>query len=505
MENGNNGFKNPFAGWKKKGGETEFDQNEVLDEILTPEEIRAQKESALRKRIFGVVFGIPLTLAVVFILFKSYYKYQDEVRLQTERQALEGSLTPTVVLPSADEEIWKSRQEQADEELHGKIDRLATDINKTVTGAIVRMEENSEKRDAANRKALADLSSEVRSIGAKAEEQVAKAVTKSERELKQLQADFKAEVERVADQGARLSRKVDSITIAENAVMLPPPPKTSGGESSSQPTPVAKNEDPVYIEESYELENPGSMTVSTLDEYIEVNAEVNDKNVSFRLGMGLAKGRIVTGTVAPTLEYGQANPEPVYISLTSSLMMPNDYFEDISDCSLIATAQGSLSNGRATMRLSELECNLEDINGERYVIRKSVSGWVFGEDGTHGVKGRLITKEGQIISKALPLGLLEGLMGALSNSSQLVVPNGGGNTNITGQDSVWVGALNGASDGSTRIIEKIADYYVKLLNSLNPTVEVRAGREVTILFKGGEMLSLEPYTPVDVAYFEGGE
>jgi hypothetical protein len=43
---------------------------------------------------------------------------------------------------------------------------------------------------------------------------------------------------------------------------------------------------------------------------------------------------------------------------------------------------------------------------------------------------------------------------------------------------------------------------LKILESLNPIIEIKAGREVVVAFSGGEKLQLEKYTPIDINYFE---
>lgn len=120
------------------------------------------------------------------------------------------------------------------------------------------------------------------------------------------------------------------------------------------------------------------------------------------------------------------------------------------------------------------------------------------------LKGRLVTKEGELIEKAIPLALLEGAIKALENSTKsnstiYTYPGSSTGTSTMNniQDSFAEGTTN-RFDNS----DKFSDYYLMILEQLNPTIELKAGRETTIGFEGGEVLQLEEYTPADVDFFE---
>ena len=66
------------------------------------------------------------------------------------------------------------------------------------------------------------------------------------------------------------------------------------------------------------------------------------------------------------------------------------------------------------------------------------------------------------------------------------------------QDSFTEGTTKTAST----TLDIFSDYYLMILEQLNPTIELKAGRETTIGFEGGEVLQLEEYTPADVDFFE---
>jgi hypothetical protein len=64
------------------------------------------------------------------------------------------------------------------------------------------------------------------------------------------------------------------------------------------------------------------------------------------------------------------------------------------------------------------------------------------------------------------------------------------------------GLAQGAGQGTSDVLQKFSDYYMKMLESLNPSISIRAGRSVVVAFKGGESLQLQSYEPISTSYFE---
>ena len=131
---------------------------------------------------------------------------------------------------------------------------------------------------------------------------------------------------------------------------------------------------------------------------------------------------------------------------------------------------------------------------------------MYGENGKQGLKGRLVTKEGELIEKAIPLAILEGAIKALENStkkgSTIYAYPGSGTSSTSTMNNLQDSFSEGATKTASTTLDKFSDYYLMILEQLNPTIELKAGREVSIWFEGGEQLKFEEFTPADVDFFE---
>lgn len=236
------------------------------------------------------------------------------------------------------------------------------------------------------------------------------------------------------------------------------------------------------------------------------NANSSDANASqinlpnFTTMKGFAKATLTTGFKAPTLAVGKDNPKPVYLSLDTPVIIANGREMNAEDCMLTASAIGDINSGRAEVRLSEMECIVK-IKGIDYKVSEKVEGWVYGEDGEFGLKGRLISPEGKVIDAALPLMAIEAIVGAAKSIGTTSTSTIAGITTTTSNNSnVGTAMKDGAATGFQKSADKLIDYYIKVLDAMQPSIDVKAGRKVVIGFKGGQKLKIEKFEPLDVNY-----
>lgn len=188
---------------------------------------------------------------------------------------------------------------------------------------------------------------------------------------------------------------------------------------------------------------------------------------------------------------------PIVISLDTKLKTPNNEEMDLRECFVRGAGKADFTSATAEITITNIQCHLVDSEGNHYKINKDVEGWVFDEVGGYGVKGRLITKEGEIIAKALPLAFLQtglSIMTENARTSRNTTSNAGVIEFSTAPAQV------GANAGRT-IIDKMGDLWLKYIDGLNPKVNLRPGREVVVGFKGGEVLTLEKFIPADIGTF----
>jgi conjugal transfer pilus assembly protein TraB len=194
-----------------------------------------------------------------------------------------------------------------------------------------------------------------------------------------------------------------------------------------------------------------------------------------------ARAVMLNGLDAPTGGNAQQNPHPVLLQLLDDATLPNRFKSRLQSCFVTAAAHGDISSERAFVRLDRMSCIDED--GGAVDIK--VQGYVAGEDGKTGLRGRLVTKSGQVLANALLTGLLSGIgKGIQADSVQQ-------NTTITGAVTTQVKDpwRAGLGEGIGKAMEEVSRYYLRLADKIFPIIEVDAGRVVDVVFTRG--LSIE--------------
>ena len=184
--------------------------------------------------------------------------------------------------------------------------------------------------------------------------------------------------------------------------------------------------------------------------------------------------QLLTGVNAPT----DGTPYPVVFQLNGPVEGPDGSTLELGEARLVAAAQGSESDSRALYRLSSL--SIRHPSGRRSVIK--VDGWIVGEDGIRGMRGRLIDKLGRLIvataavSFAAALG--EGLDGNNNNNSDQ-----GYRVNATDVEYATASAL---TDASNRLGQVLLNRYEALV----PVVEILPNREAVAVFSQTAEISI---------------
>jgi conjugal transfer pilus assembly protein TraB len=186
---------------------------------------------------------------------------------------------------------------------------------------------------------------------------------------------------------------------------------------------------------------------------------------------------MLNGVDAPTGGQAQSNPLPVAFHVLDVANLANKHKLDIKDCRFVAAAWGDLSSERMMGRTESLTCI---INGE--TAEMPIKGTVIGEDGKAGVRGRLVTKQGQLLANALFTGALSGIGEAFQQSASITSVGGAGVTQTIDTDKVAQAALGG---GVSQSADMLAQYYLKAADKLFPVIETDGGRTVEILVTKG--------------------
>ena len=199
------------------------------------------------------------------------------------------------------------------------------------------------------------------------------------------------------------------------------------------------------------------------------------------------KGQLLSGLYAPTGGYAQANPHPVLIRVVSPAILPGRERMDLSECFIIAAGYGDLASERAYLRVETLSC----VQKRRTVIDMPIEGYVVGEDGKVGLRGRVVSKHGQMLAKSLISGLFAGFSDALRPQMPYYYYEMGAEQGEAAK-MVWPKlsdiVASGGLAGVSKAMDRLADFYLQMAKQVFPVIEVDAGRIVeVVVLKGTDL------------------
>ncbi len=193
-----------------------------------------------------------------------------------------------------------------------------------------------------------------------------------------------------------------------------------------------------------------------------------------------AAGILTSGIAASTALNAQGDPQPVMVRLTSPGILPRGFKTDIKEAVVIAACYGDISSERANCRLNKIL--LVERNGE--ILSKKAEGWLIGDDGIPGIRGKVVDKAGEVVRSSFWAGLLGGVASyfkAIAQQPQFVLSGAGAvETQQMPQSSMLKSA---GATGASNALEKIADFALKRAEQMQPVIMVNPGRSVDVVFK----------------------
>lgn len=187
---------------------------------------------------------------------------------------------------------------------------------------------------------------------------------------------------------------------------------------------------------------------------------------------------LLAGLDAPTGGQAQNNPHPVLMRVLDPAQLPNRYMADMKDCMITANGYGDISSERAYIRADRLSC----IDQHGGAVDVSLKGYVAGEDGKAGVRGRLVSKQGQALANAFLAGIGSGIGQAFKESASTVSTSPLGSTSTVKEGSELQAGL---ASGVGSAMSQLSKYYIKLAEQVFPVIEVDGGRVVDLVLTRG--------------------
>lgn len=258
-----------------------------------------------------------------------------------------------------------------------------------------------------------------------------------------------------------------------------PPALPLNGVHRLERQPMARSESPIRVfqDEDY---------TKSRDKKNAGEQKKKDEDSTF-LPPSFMKAVLLNGLDAPTSGTAQAEPYPVLMAVTGLTTLPSLYKMNLRECFIIGAGYGNLSDERCYIRTERLSC----VRRDGGVIDVKLKGEVIGEDGKLGMRGRLVSKQGQQIAMAILSGSLSGLGEALQPQQALTLnlsPNGSNTVSTVPTKTLLEGAAEG---GIGNALNKVADFYLSMAKKIYPIVEIDAGRHIEIMVLKGQALKIE--------------
>lgn len=209
-----------------------------------------------------------------------------------------------------------------------------------------------------------------------------------------------------------------------------------------------------------------------------VGGKKNAKNSRFVLPAGsIMEGVLLTGLDAPTASHARQNPFPALVRIKHEALLPNRWRTDIRECFVMASGYGDLASERAYLRAEAISC----VRDDGTIMESTMDGFASGEDGKNGIRGRLVSKQGQMMAQALMGGFLQGIANIYqpARAPRLTLNPSGTDTYTRPDPSMAL--EEGVAGGMQTAAKAVADFYIDMARNTFPIIEIDAGRKVSFI------------------------
>jgi conjugal transfer pilus assembly protein TraB len=198
---------------------------------------------------------------------------------------------------------------------------------------------------------------------------------------------------------------------------------------------------------------------------------------------------LLSGLDAPTKGTARRDPSPVLLRVQHEALLPNNFRADVRECFLSLEGYGDLSSERAMFRGTGISC----VRADGGVLESAISGYAVGEDGKAGMRGRLVSKQGQLVARAMLAGFAQAAGEAFDVDTVPVIATG---SNLSSRpivrDAFSSETAQGAFvKGTGKALEQVAEFYLDMAEEIFPVIEIDAGRKVDFILTKGVSLQLK--------------
>ncbi|MAM37032.1 MAG: conjugal transfer protein TraB [Erythrobacter sp.] len=199
----------------------------------------------------------------------------------------------------------------------------------------------------------------------------------------------------------------------------------------------------------------------------------------------IASAKVIVGVDASAGVNSQTDPLPVVLRVTGPA---RSVFQNgrllttkIEGCLINGAARGDLSSEKVYVKLQKMTCPQP---GGRYAVSE-VKGFIaFG--GKTGVRGRVVSREGGLVTQAFIAGLFGGFGRGFSANANSVFQ--GTNISTNGKrDKLSTGEIleGGFGEGVAQTGDMVSKYLIERAEQYQPVIEMPTGVDVEIVFLEG--------------------
>lgn len=198
-----------------------------------------------------------------------------------------------------------------------------------------------------------------------------------------------------------------------------------------------------------------------------------------------ARARVIVGVDASAGVASQTDPLPVVLRITgparSVLQSGRVLTTRIEGCVINGAARGDLSSEKVYVKLARMTC---DQPGGRVAVSE-VKGFI-SFAGKSGVRGRVVSREGNLVTQALLAGIVGGFGRGFSANANSVFSStrtnaDGSKAKLSPGDILGGGLGQGAADAA----DTVSKYLIERAEQYQPVVEMPTGIEVEVVFLDG--------------------
>ncbi|NEX23225.1 conjugal transfer protein TraB, partial [Thiorhodococcus mannitoliphagus] len=331
------------------------------------------------------------------------------------------------------------------------------------------------------------------------------------RQVEQLRQSQQTEIQALQQEITRLRDKVNAHPAATPATPTPPKPSEPIAPARSSPSPAKPPalDDPALFARTpasplsalsprpaaQPTRASGPLTIRVVEQAPAPNAvaSATTKQTGDSAGTAilipagsLLRGVLLSGMDAPTGRQARRDPYPALVRLKHDAILPNRFRADVRECFITVAGYGELSSERAFLRTEVITC----VRRDGGVIEVPVDGYAVGEDGKVGLRGRLVSKQGQVIARAMQVSFLQGISDVFNKSSVTTISTTSDGKvqyqDVLSGDSAQAAAITGTG----KALDRLAQYYLDMAENIFPVIEVDAGRPIEVILNRGASLQL---------------